>query len=448
MTVGRSRLVGLVAGVLLLCAGALRFVDGTSDGGSNRPAAAALPEAVVRGIPDLFVPGAARGETAGEVETSYVEGWDRKERRAAGPLSRERAAERDRRGQQYGVLLSVHGRPAGMIHLAWERRFAALQLFDDEGRRTHNIEYRLLEHGRLSLFLLEQWRYRSRDQADSAERAKLRTVQLSHENQAQVSDEHEGRLTARRLELPDEVRWSPRPQFGDWTRFAALLPMAGHHLTAPPTLRDVSDPAGEGLPAAHKPWSPPRPLSPRNVDALFREGTVLKLGKKATIQAPRKIADLPLPTGRVIAGDPGWFSTLPAYTRTVAPGTYPVILSEARIGDETPPHLREAAAKLEITRRPVTSWELALLPGQDPILLGQDEYYGFGVDTGRAAFLDASAEPERVRRIAANLDIPPNFPAIAVFHSGWGDGHYPVWIGRSRDGAIACFVADFLLADP
>ncbi|WP_431903084.1 DUF4241 domain-containing protein [Amycolatopsis thermoflava] len=29
--------------------------------------------------------------------------------------------------------------------------------------------------------------------------------------------------------------------------------------------------------------------------------------------------------------------------------------------------------------------------------------------------------------------------------SGWGDGSYPTWIGRTAGGAIACFVADFLV---
>jgi hypothetical protein len=34
---------------------------------------------------------------------------------------------------------------------------------------------------------------------------------------------------------------------------------------------------------------------------------------------------------------------------------------------------------------------------------------------------------------------------LIAYHSGWGDGDYPVWIGRSADGEVACFVADMLL---
>jgi hypothetical protein len=32
-----------------------------------------------------------------------------------------------------------------------------------------------------------------------------------------------------------------------------------------------------------------------------------------------------------------------------------------------------------------------------------------------------------------------------VFQSGWGDGAYPVSVGRTAAGDVACFVADMLL---
>ncbi|WP_433357152.1 DUF4241 domain-containing protein [Micromonospora saelicesensis] len=31
---------------------------------------------------------------------------------------------------------------------------------------------------------------------------------------------------------------------------------------------------------------------------------------------------------------------------------------------------------------------------------------------------------------------------LIAFQSGLGDGHYPVWIGRTEDRHIACFVVD------
>lgn len=40
---------------------------------------------------------------------------------------------------------------------------------------------------------------------------------------------------------------------------------------------------------------------------------------------------------------------------------------------------------------------------------------------------------------------PESGANLIAFHSGWGDGSYLVWIGRSADGQVACFVADMLL---
>lgn len=32
-----------------------------------------------------------------------------------------------------------------------------------------------------------------------------------------------------------------------------------------------------------------------------------------------------------------------------------------------------------------------------------------------------------------------------AYLSGYGDGSYPVWIGRDAEGAVTCFVADMLV---
>ena len=48
---------------------------------------------------------------ADHLEVSYCEGWDPQTRAGIGPLSPARAADRDRVGEQYAVLLAVSGRP-------------------------------------------------------------------------------------------------------------------------------------------------------------------------------------------------------------------------------------------------------------------------------------------------------------------------------------------------
>lgn len=40
------------------------------------------------------------------------------------------------------------------------------------------------------------------------------------------------------------------------------------------------------------------------------------------------------------------------------------------------------------------------------------------------------------------LTDPDSGANLIAFSTGWGDGCYPTWIGRSASGDIACFVAD------
>lgn len=53
---------------------------------------------------------------------------------------------------------------------------------------------------------------------------------------------------------------------------------------------------------------------------------------------------------------------------------------------DNPEHGRIAAAKLVIRGTPAEPWEMAVLPGQDLRILGDREFYGFGVDAGMACF--------------------------------------------------------------
>ncbi len=34
---------------------------------------------------------------------------------------------------------------------------------------------------------------------------------------------------------------------------------------------------------------------------------------------------------------------------------------------------------------------------------------------------------------------------MVIFSSGWGDGSYPCWIGRSAEKDVVCLVADLLV---
>jgi hypothetical protein len=184
---------------------------------------------------------------------------------------------------------------------------------------------------------------------------------------------------------------------------------------------------------------------------------------------------LSLPSGRVVAIEPfmagGDDADAVAFTARVEPGTYPVVLSEIDLVDAegAVKDSRVAAARLVIRDEPVARWELAVTQAQDPSTLGDDEYFGYPVDGGTGCFLDAEtyhalgAEEDFGDRVFATMY--PSFydetrdpgaapnpitlavgedPTAVVFYStGFGDGVYATWVGRTAAGEVACFITDF-----
>jgi hypothetical protein len=215
------------------------------------------------------------------------------------------------------------------------------------------------------------------------------------------------------------------------------------------------------------------PMPARDCTWLFTLGSTFSHSSGTT--GVIHVADggeLDLPTGRVVACDPFVYlgtGDIEPFTVTVAPGRYRVEAAVATLtrAGEAPsdhPHRRVAAARLVIRDEPTVTWELALLPGQDPADLGDDEFYGYGVDAGTGCFYDAAAEqgfPEAQEDEGPLWDAfedsdwsggphlirsPGTGHTLAAFTSGWGDGAYPTWTGRGADGEVTCFVTDFLVA--
>jgi len=131
-----------------------------------------------------------------------------------------------------------------------------------------------------------------------------------------------------------------------------------------------------------------------------------------------------------------------------------VLLSVFRWVSGTGP--AEAAAKVVTRNEPVVSWEMGLRPGQDLRILPNEGFFGFGVDAGTGCFFDAVAAPAMARlaqdfalgyKRTAELSDPESGANLIAFHSGWGDGDYPTWVGRTASGDVACFIADMQLFD-
>lgn len=200
---------------------------------------------------------------------------------------------------------------------------------------------------------------------------------------------------------------------------------------------------------------------PEQTAGLFEEGSRHQLSVGDWVTATTRSAGmLSMPTGRLIAADPSWLPSaqrlhIGPYTATVPAGSYPVSLAVV----SWPGDRRVAAARLTVRNELVHRWEMALLPGQDVAALAPGEAYNVGVDSATMAFLDAAAlspmarqvdnEPKAFQRTAEDqpLEVPGAGSSgnLIAFGTGYGDGGYPVWIGRTTAGAVGCFMADMAM---
>ncbi len=405
--------------------------------------------------------------TRDTVEVLYCAGWDPHTRSPVGPMSEDRARERDTTGEPYAVLLGAGGRQRALLQVSWTDHHLGMFLFDEEQRRVRRYDYRELTAGLLHLRCYEEWRHASPDEPEFPERGWHFTLTARPDSEdARVELDHGGCLHTVR-DLPARHRTLRRAEFGDWTAYAdaSMLGLATDGApalvpaplpTQPPVTEQLPAPLPTEVPAPRSaarstPWAAPRGLRPRHLEALFTPGSRFAHPHfgTAVVTAPEPAGVLRLPTGSVVAADPGTLGEDDEpFTVRVPPGEYPMAIATMEWegkgwGDNT-------AALLRITDEPTVSWELAVRPGEDPRLLGEGEFYGFGVDTGMGAFLDAAgreglAEAFEDRDEPGEVTDPRTGTNLIAYHSGMGDGSYPVWVGRSAAGEVTCLVADMLI---
>ncbi|MCC2280951.1 DUF4241 domain-containing protein [Streptomyces sp. ET3-23] len=403
--------------------------------------------------------------SASAVEVMYGEGWCARSRAVIGPMTEEEALRRHVAGDPYAVLLRVAGRPLAELRITGRAGYVGLLLFDVHGRRHREYDYVELRRGLLHLRRHRQWLYRGPDEAERPEPAVHFTLNIKPDGRARRRLEHHGMFETI-AHIPEEHRTLLLADFGGWTRYAdaGLLGLPG-----PITLVPAPVPEAAGSPDGSPLWSAPAPRAPGELEALFVPGSRFEsYDGPVTVVEPEEAGILRLPTGRVIVADPTSLSADDEpFTAMVPPGTYPLVLGKVeRRGERHGEELaweEITAAMLRIgDRRPTIAWEQALLPGQEIRLLGEGEYYGFGVDSGTAAFLDLAArdalaaDPDAAMDLAESIGDEVTCPqfhdpvsganAIA-FPSGAGDGSYPVWIGRDCDGEVTCLIADMHTVD-
>lgn len=194
------------------------------------------------------------------------------------------------------------------------------------------------------------------------------------------------------------------------------------------------------------------------------------------------IGDVNLPTGKIIVADPFFSEMQQPFSRTVEPDKYPVHIFVAEI-DKL--HKRIAYAKIKFRPEDAKKWILALtedLTPEEMNDLGEDEFYGFPVESGLACFLDEETNNEFVAKMdelqekqpeanyydevlakefmdysgknALSRDLgdwndhrpnPDSDNNVIMFASGWGDGYYPAYWGLNDEGDTVELVIDFLI---
>lgn len=382
----------------------------------------------------------------------HCEGWDPARREIVGRLPIAVAHERDRTGEQYAfcVVEPGSGRVVRVGEIAWAAGFARLWFLDEQLRRTGMIEYRVLDNG-LFRRHTRDWTYTDPDQAEFDEGAAFLENRYRPDGTSTRIVEPQGkRGPSTHFQSEEDPLYRELPRFPDWASFAEL---------PDGTTLVVEDPAPE---PASPPWRPAGPLTAAGIDAAFTPGRRWTLTDRTIVTDVVDAGTVRMPSGRLIATDPGWIDdTVEPFETTVEPGDYRVELGVLRFEDD-PDHVRVTAARLVVSPDPAVSWELALLPGQDPRLLGEDQFYGFGVDTGTDCFFDAAARTAFEKILDIELDEegliddvmgtktavvpdPESGATLVAYSSGWGDGSYPTWIGRTASGEVACFVSDMLI---
>jgi hypothetical protein len=190
--------------------------------------------------------------------------------------------------------------------------------------------------------------------------------------------------------------------------------------------------------------------------------------------------NLTVPTGQLVACDPFAFMRAGGNPFVPCPtGTFPVHVTLAEVSErQDRSHIREAYASITFRsgnathRRPLA---LARKGETAPVLKG-DEYAGFQVDAGTACFVDDALtkscmpgegtrlaelfendrddcwfarmdDPAHIRAGIANIKLPlgHNGENLILFHSGWGDGHFPVIGSFDAQGQLIAVRIDFFV---
>ena len=225
-----------------------------------------------------------------------------------------------------------------------------------------------------------------------------------------------------------------------------------------------------------------KPIS--DLDKILQDGCHLQCewegyGLQEVSITTHQIGELVLTSGTIVPCDPLIIPDSRYHLKkTIAPGTYPVIVSLASV--EAIGEVRFTAAMLRISEAPAVRWEVAQINEPDENATEDRLYYG--VDAGTGCFVDAEAAdlianlvslkirfPQKDEfdlfcdRVIAdmeknsfgkfsftggwsNMKVSDDCEAnMIAFSSGWGDGGYASFWGYDASGNLTSLVTDFAL---
>jgi hypothetical protein len=401
------------------------------------------------------------------VEVAYAQGWDLSLRQELTPLPRSGAEARDTSGEPYAIVYRVAGSslPLEVQLVSWKDSYLGVWAYDEQGRRTREMDWRMLEPGRLFLRHLAQWHYPAEDTPEFAAHVPRTSEDLFPGGRGRKVVERGplGGELHTPAEFPEENRWHDRSVFG--VRGPRAVNVS--HATVgdrPVTYRDAARTTAKGAAEPVAPWSPPRPKPPRYLRELFEPGTLMASddNPSITVGEVREVWKLPLPSGRLALGEPFCAETgSRELVEGFRPGAYPVqnamISYELEYEGSVYPTESAVAVRLLLDERPPQTWEMALAEGEDVRLLREGEVFGFDTDGATGAFADAASWETlalRYRRFlvdndedAAQGSDEDGIRATDAATGGGlisfltdGDGTYPVWLGRAATGEPVCVV--------
>ncbi|MGW0032801.1 DUF4241 domain-containing protein [Streptomyces sp. NPDC003314] len=404
------------------------------------------------------------------VEVGYAQAWDPEVCAPWRPMSAEEARERDAAGSPYVVVYREPGRkaPLEVRLVSWQDHYVGLCVYDAQGRRTYELDMRLLDDpSRLLRRYSVGWYYTGPEMAEFDKTCPRITVELFPDGRGRRTEERRGGGSfTTSPEVQEDERWMDRPAFGEWPLLSAQV----HELIEPVSfgaaeVAEAAEPGGADAPATC--WRPPRPAQPGPINELFRPGVRVTDGyhPEMTVVEPHRVGTLRVPSGLLAVSDPDvGRGDRPRITVPVPPGEY--ALDEARVRFSYHCEWRNAevttteatAVRLLLGETPVTTWEMAPGPDDDPRLFIEQQTVGFDTDGATGCFADAGAWKPLTELFERGLiQEEPDLDGYEDIDDGsmfmqrtrdeasggelttfatTGDGTYPVWVGRSGAGEV------------